>query len=313
MIRVAALAAIALLAASGLRRRRDAAAAAAAADPPECGRERVRRAPPRWRRSCRASPRIRRTSASWSSSRLGDPTGTPASSRSIPATTAIPRVPVPRLRVRGRRLRHRPARRRRSDRRAPHRVGGIPIEQVLAQVEPLVPHDNETTGVELFRGMYLLNEEVLDRLGIAPTFDFTLANGERSADAGGRERRTRTRRRSTAAGPGCGRTARSSRRAERATRVAMLAGGRASTSRTTDAVVYTDRVASPGSPGSRTKAKVRRVVVDLRNNLGGDNNTYPPLIAALQGLARKHKRIVVLAGRWTFLRCGELHRRSRDG
>ena len=45
---------------------------------------------------------------------------------------------------------------------------------------------------------------------------------------------------------------------------------------------------------------VTRVVVDLRNNLGGDNNTYPPLIDELQRLARHHKQIVVLAGRDTF-------------
>ncbi len=57
-------------------------------------------------------------------------------------------------------------------------VGGIPIEQVLAQVKPLVPHDNETTGVALFRPMYLLNAEVLDGLGIDPAFTFTLRNGD---------------------------------------------------------------------------------------------------------------------------------------
>ena len=49
-----------------------------------------------------------------------------------------------------------------------------------------------------------------------------------------------------------------------------------------------------------SKPKVRRVVVDLRNNRGGDNRTYPPLIHALQRLARKHKKLVVLAGRATF-------------
>jgi C-terminal processing protease CtpA/Prc len=48
------------------------------------------------------------------------------------------------------------------------------------------------------------------------------------------------------------------------------------------------------------KPGVRRIVVDLRNNRGGDNNTYPPLIEELQRLARHHKRTVVLAGRATF-------------
>src|SRR6185369_4066452 len=49
-----------------------------------------------------------------------------------------------------------------------------------------------------------------------------------------------------------------------------------------------------------SKPSVTRVVVDLRNNRGGDNQTYPPLIDALARLARKHKEIVVLAGRATF-------------
>jgi C-terminal processing protease CtpA/Prc len=49
-----------------------------------------------------------------------------------------------------------------------------------------------------------------------------------------------------------------------------------------------------------SKPSVRRVVVDLRDNRGGDNHTYPPLIHALRRLARKHKKIVVLAGRATF-------------
>jgi hypothetical protein len=56
-------------------------------------------------------------------------------------------------------------------------VGGIPIAQVLEQVASLVPHDNETSGVRNVRSMYLLSEEVLNGLGIAPTFDFTLRNG----------------------------------------------------------------------------------------------------------------------------------------
>jgi C-terminal processing protease CtpA/Prc len=49
-----------------------------------------------------------------------------------------------------------------------------------------------------------------------------------------------------------------------------------------------------------SKPRVRRVVVDLRNNRGGDNHTYPPLIHALKRLRQRHKAIVVLAGRATF-------------
>ena len=56
-------------------------------------------------------------------------------------------------------------------------VGGLPVAQVLARVEPLVPRDNETSGIRNVVGMYLLSEEVLNGLGIAPSFDFTLRNG----------------------------------------------------------------------------------------------------------------------------------------
>ena len=179
-------------------------------------------------------------------------------------------------------------------------VGGIPIDQVLAQVKPLVPHDNETTGVELFRPMYLLNEEVLDGLGIAPQFGFTLPNGDEVERTPTAVSAARIRRRSTGSGRGCGRTAPSMlRERHRATRVAMLADGRVVYLAYNTTTVYTSDVASRVARLA-SKPKVRRVVVDLRNNLGGDNNTYPPLIAALQRLARKHKRIVVLAGRSTF-------------
>ena len=61
------------------------------------------------------------------------------------------------------------------------------------------------------------------------------------------------------------------------------------------------RRASPTTSRSlRSDPAVTRVVVDLRNNRGGDNQTYPPLVDALQALAGQGKEIVVLAGRATF-------------
>ncbi|HKD93716.1 MAG TPA: hypothetical protein VKB43_03300 [Gaiellaceae bacterium] len=194
-------------------------------------------------------------------------------------------------------------------------VGGIPIAQVLAQVAPLVPHDNETSGVSNVRGMYLLSEEVLDGLGIAPHFDFTLPNGTQVV-------RTPTPVSAAAYsrafdgitppmwphGPAYAPDRRAS------TRVSLLAHGRtvylAYNTTTVDTTTLATRILRLAS-----KPRVRRVVVDLRNNRGGDNHTYPPLIQALKKLRRKHKAIVVLAGRATFSAAanflGDLERATR--
>jgi hypothetical protein len=55
-------------------------------------------------------------------------------------------------------------------------IGGVPIEDVLAQLAPVVPTDN-AYAVRNLRPMYLLSAEVLDGLAIAPQFSFTLRNG----------------------------------------------------------------------------------------------------------------------------------------
>jgi hypothetical protein len=179
-------------------------------------------------------------------------------------------------------------------------VGGIPIAQVLAQVAPLVPHDNETAGVSNVRPMYLLSQEVLDGLGIAPTFDFTLPNGPAVSSTPTPVDAAAYSAAFHGLGPRMwpnGAAYAADRRA--ATRVSRLARGRvvyvaynSTRNDTTRLAAHVLRLAS--------KARVRRVVIDLRNNRGGDNHTYPPLIDALRRLARKHKKIVVLAGRATF-------------
>lgn len=177
-------------------------------------------------------------------------------------------------------------------------VGGIPIAQVLAQVSSLVPHDNETTGVTNIRWMYLLSEEVLQGLGIPPRFSFTLPDG---TDV------VRTPAPVTAAVfdgalNGLGKRmwpAGAAHTADRgpATRVSRLGHAVyvAYNTTTVDTTGLAGRIARLAS-----KPRVRRIVVDLRNNRGGDNQTYPPLIDELKRLAHRHKRIVVLAGRATF-------------
>ena len=179
-------------------------------------------------------------------------------------------------------------------------VGGMPIAQVLARVQPLVPRDNETSGIRNVDGMYLLSEEVLSGLGITPSFDFTLRNGsevERTPTPVSTRAYSRA---FDGIGPPMwpnGAAYAADRRAE--TRLSLLAHRHvvylAYNTTTVDTSTVAARVVRLAS-----KPTVRRVVVDLRNNRGGDNRTYPPLIHALKRLARKHKKLVVLAGRATF-------------
>jgi C-terminal processing protease CtpA/Prc len=84
------------------------------------------------------------------------------------------------------------------------------------------------------------------------------------------------------------------------TRLSLLADGRVVYLAYNETRVYTGVLAARLLKLA-TKSRVRRVVVDLRNNRGGDSNTYPPLLNALRRLSNKYrKKIVVLAGRATF-------------
>ncbi|MDX6481113.1 MAG: hypothetical protein QOG85_1623 [Gaiellaceae bacterium] len=179
-------------------------------------------------------------------------------------------------------------------------VGGVSIEDVLAEVEPLVPADNRTTGPKNLRFMYLLSQEVLDGLGIAPQFDFTLRDGqqvERSpapVSAGAYSAAFQ------GIGPAMwpnGPRHAADRAAE--TRVSLLAGGRVVYLAYNTTTVYMNGIAAQITKLARSP-KVRRIVIDLRNNRGGDNRTYAPLVTALKRLAYQHKQIAVLAGRATF-------------
>ena len=177
-------------------------------------------------------------------------------------------------------------------------VGGLPIGDVLERVRPLVPRDNDSS-VRAFRFMYLMNAEVLAGLGIAPRFTFVLRDGrtvERSPVpiSAAAYSRALGGFRTWPAG------AAHARDRSAPTRLSTLARGRVAYFVYNDTTRYVqdDAAALLRVAG---KSRVRRVVVDLRNNPGGDNHSYPPVIDALHRLAAKqHKEIVVLAGRVTF-------------
>src|SRR3954465_6996683 len=189
-------------------------------------------------------------------------------------------------------------------------LDGIPAAELEQQVRPLVPHDNEATRDDRFMS-FLLTAEVLHGLGLrsgtgparfslqkpgAVAQDVTLAPVT-AADylrlmtpefpsfvyaLPKRPQPLYLRRRGADH------------------YVTTIDRGR---------VVFVGYNATLGSTGPEASAvlrlakkrKVRRVVVDVRLNPGGDNHTYAPLLAALRSKSiNRPGRIVVLISRSTF-------------
>ena len=188
-------------------------------------------------------------------------------------------------------------------------VGGVPVERAVAAVQPLVPRDNDQSRAARLP-QYLLVAEVLHGLGLVQA-----AGPLRFRFAGGHE--------ATLAPIAAGRYAaafpdlavpqvpqglpRRPRPAFLARRLEQLWTARIDRGRavyvgynftlpwTGDVAARVRRLAAPPS--------VRRVIVDLRNNPGGDNSTYAPLLETLRSLERR-LRIVVLTSRATFSAAG---------
>ena len=190
-------------------------------------------------------------------------------------------------------------------------VDGVPIARVLDRIRPLVPHDNPSN----LRGSaphYLLVAEVLDGLGLVDgvgqaAFTFERAGGERAdvmlapLTAGAY--------RTAFADALYGHYPAILPRAPRPLYLASsgkrlwartLAGGRA--------VYIGYNLVVPPAPAVLRKIdrlvrgeSVRRVIVDLRLNGGGDNTTYGPLTTLL-GSPRvdRRGRLYLLIGRATF-------------
>lgn len=186
-------------------------------------------------------------------------------------------------------------------------VDGHPLEDVIAAVSPLVPHDNDST-LMLRVTTYLNTPEVLHGLGLVPdlgpiTFTFERGGNRFAAsltpltvpDYGrgiGDLEHPLLSQGITAAVPAY--IARSNQQIWTTT----LAGKRVLYIGYNETLVSTWAVARRMSKAAKSK-RLRAVIVDLRLNGGGDNHTYAYLLDALRR-ASKTERIVVLISRLTF-------------
>ena len=189
-------------------------------------------------------------------------------------------------------------------------IGGMPYTEVAKRVRPLVPHDN-ASNLQGLLPHYVLTAEVLDGLGIAGVgpLEFTLAHRGRSRTVTlspvsarsyvgtfrdpihGHYPSILPRRKPTPL---------YLRKGASLLWVGILDRGRAvfvgfnSVQRPSFALV--DRVTKLSR-----RPQVRRVIVDLRLNGGGDNTTYASLLGALTSTSVNRKgRLFVLIGRATF-------------
>ena len=159
-------------------------------------------------------------------------------------------------------------------------IAGVPLAEVLAEVTPLVSHDNEWTIRER-RPRYLMVPEVLRGLAIDPAWRVRTPDG-RLRDVAVEPLRA----------PHWQDLLFESRPPRT---IEEVADGRAlhvayNVTRG-ETASFAAEIKSHATPG---------IVLDLRHNSGGDNTTYGPLLAALEALTAAGTRLVVLISRVTF-------------
>lgn len=190
-------------------------------------------------------------------------------------------------------------------------IEGVPIERVLTLVEPLVPRDNDSNLLGLST-MYALTAEVLDGLGVADgTGSATFTVERPTGDRGDVTVRSveGPRYASLFSDPMFGHYPSIFPASSRPIYLAgsakplwarTLAGGRA-------VYVGYNSVRLPAPAVLRKLQRlvrgktVRRVVVDVRLNGGGDNTTYGELTSLVRSpYVNRRGRLYLLVGRATF-------------
>ena len=186
-------------------------------------------------------------------------------------------------------------------------VNGHPVDEVLAAVRPLVPHDNDSTLL-LRATTYLNTPEVLHGLGLASDtgpLRFTFERDGRRFDAelSPLPVDTYARLMGDLVHPlipqgVSGRVPVYVTRRNDRLWTAKLASGRVFYIGYNE-VLGNTYPASQRLLAAARKKKLRAVIVDVRNNGGGDNRTYHPLVNALDRVG-KTRPVVVLISRLTF-------------
>jgi hypothetical protein len=191
-------------------------------------------------------------------------------------------------------------------------IEGRPVEEVAALVRPLVTRDNESSLI-LRLPEFMIAGEVLHGLGLAPTAEEVRLTLERS---GGERFETTLRTLPGAAywsliqhvwappPPPTAATPLWLRNQLKTQWFAKLAKGRVVYAVYSHTTEPTSRFATALLERAR-QPNVRRVIVDVRLNPGGDNTTYGPLVQALRSrVVNRQGRLVLLTGRVTFSAAG---------
>ena len=185
-------------------------------------------------------------------------------------------------------------------------IGGVPIDDVVARVRPLITRDNEWSFRER-APYYLVCAEVLHGLGLAPTFTFETPQGRRDVApapiAAGQYAAEFPYFWQAPAPPAGVASPLWVRYRGTAQAVTTMQKGRVvyvAYTQTTDSGDLSQRILRLAR-----KKPFRRLVVDIRQNGGGNNQKYWPLLDAIKSkVVNRHTRPALLTGRTTFSAAG---------
>jgi hypothetical protein len=164
-------------------------------------------------------------------------------------------------------------------------VNGVPVDELTAAVTPLIAHDNEWT-IRARRPVFCVAAEILREIGVADDDALSMRLGRREVRL---EPIPAAEFRSRLGGGNPLPGGAEDRRVERRGRAAVVSY-HVTRGDTTDFAREIEAAA----------VDLDRVVLDLRRNGGGNNQTYGPLLEALERLDRAGTRLVALTSRVTF-------------